>query len=256
MTQRFKNITLTEDNALFNEKKLNLTYTICIIKPHICIDPSLTQEIISRIEEEGFEIRFVLQRTLTDQETQNLYYLHEGKEYFKELIVTNSTGHSLVMLLSHESGEPVIKLKELMGNKDPEIAKTKNPESLRAKYGESLIENAISSSDDTLGANKDRDIFKFPIPQKIPEFKFDKQLISKGMILKFLHPANIEHSDWNGRLDLLGLYGPVLNYHSVDTCLCVPCGELGNDWINKHKAELIESEKERLGMNTEKQKKI
>lgn len=59
--------------------------------------------------------------------------------------------------------------------------------------GISIID--VNSSDDILQANKERDIFKFPIPQKIPDFKFDKYMISKGMILKFLHPPHIEHSD-------------------------------------------------------------
>jgi len=90
--------------------------------------------------------------------------MHEGKDYFKELIISNSTGQSLVMLLSHQSNEPILKLKELLGDKDPEKAKTQNPNSIRAKYGINLFENAVYSSDNNLGANKDRDIFKFPIP--------------------------------------------------------------------------------------------
>ena len=50
-------------------------------------------------------------------------------------------------------------------------------------------------------------------------------------------------------------YGPVLNYHNINTL-----GETGRrkaiEWIEKHKQGIIEEEKERLGMNTEKQKEI
>ena len=53
----------------------------------------------------------------------------------------------------------------------------------------------IFRSDNRFGANKDRDIFQFPIPQKVPDFKFDKFLISKEMLMKFLHPPHLEHSN-------------------------------------------------------------
>lgn len=197
MTEKFKSISnkvSPEDNFIFNEKKLNLQYSICIIKPHVCIDPQQTQQIIDILETEGFEIRFVIQRPLDDREVANIYYKHAEEEYFDDLIINNSTGPSLVMLLSHTSSEnPIQKLKELTGPMDPEIAKSEFPESLRSKFGEDLMFNAVYCSDDILEANKERDVFRFPIPQKAPEFKFDKWRISKAMILKFLQPSYIEH---------------------------------------------------------------
>ena len=74
-------------------------------------------------------------------------------------------------------------------------AKTEAPSSFRALHGEDAIKNAVYCSEDSFGANKDRDIFYFPIPQKVPEFIFDKFLISKEMLWKFLHPVHLEHSN-------------------------------------------------------------
>lgn len=80
-------------------------------------------------------------------------------------------------------------------------------------------------------------------------------MISKEMLWKFLHPPHLEHSDVNGRLDLFAKFGPILNYHNINNL-----GEKGRrmaiDWINNFKKECISKEKDRLGMNTEKHKKI
>ena len=143
MTEKFRNISRERDDLIFNPKKINLPYSICILKPQVCVNQESCQEIIKVLEENELEIRSVLQRELTIQECQNLYYQHEGKDYYNKLIVNNSTGESLVMLISSSKYHPVERLKQLMGPKDPEKGKEEEPESLRAKYGEDLINNAI-----------------------------------------------------------------------------------------------------------------
>jgi nucleoside diphosphate kinase len=52
----------------------------------------------------------------------------------------------------------------MIGDCDPNEAKKLHPESLRAKFGTSLIRNEFHGSDSPFDANKERDIFKFPIP--------------------------------------------------------------------------------------------
>lgn len=145
MTDKFKNITKEDDTILFNRKKINLPYTVCIIKPTVCIDQSKSQNIIDKLEADGFEIRFAINRQLTEQETQNLYYKHKKKDYYKKLVIYNSCGPSLVLLLSHKQNRPIEKLKEMMGNKDPVVAKDEDPESFRAVYGEDIVKNGIYS---------------------------------------------------------------------------------------------------------------
>jgi len=87
------------------------------------------------------------------------------------------------------------------------------------------VKNAFWGSDDAKAANKERDVFLLPIPEKPPEFKYIKTKVSIDNILKFMFPPNLEHSNSTGRLDLFALYGPTVNYHSVEhfcgTCIKV-----------------------------------
>lgn len=255
MTERFKNISLEEDNSLYNHKRINLPYTVAILKPEICSSIEKTQEIINIIEDAEFDIRFQIQRDLTKQEAENLFYSHKSEDYFKKLISYNTSGEVMVFLLSHEKEDPVAKWKELLGDKSPENAVKETPDCLRAKYGQDIIKNGFYGSDTKICANKDRDIFKFPIPQRIPDFNFDKYKISMEMLMKFQFPPNIEHSNVNSRLDIFALYGPILNYHSVDKCFCIPCARIGKEYLVEHKERLVNKEKERMGLNTQDEKK-
>lgn len=52
----------------------------------------------------------------------------------------------------------------MIGHCDPVEAKKLHPDSLRSKYGQTIIKNEFHGSDTPFDANKERDIFKFPIP--------------------------------------------------------------------------------------------
>lgn len=138
----------------------------------------------------------------------------------------------------------------MLGDRNPDEATKVDPESLRAKYGQTIIKNELYGSDTKIAANKDRDIFKFPIPQRIPDFSFDKYRISLEMLFKFLNPPNIEHSNINARLDAFAIYGPILNYHSVDNCFCIPCSKIGKEYIKGFKANLTKMERTRMGLES------
>lgn len=195
MSEKFRGIEITTDDLLFDSKKINLSYTIFIAKPEICLNWQLCQDIVTQLETKGFEIRSVANRELTREEAENIYFKHQNKDYFKKLITYASTGESLVLLLSHAKNDPISTLKKLVGPKDPEIAKKTEPETLRAKYGKDIIKNEFYASDDQLSANKERDIFRFPIPQKQPLLKMDKYKVGLETLWTFLHPKNMEHSD-------------------------------------------------------------
>jgi len=142
----------------------------------------------------------------------------------------------------------------MIGSSDPNEAKKSFPDSLRAKFGTSLIKNEFHGSDSPFDANKERDIFKFPIPQKVPDFKFDKFLVNKEMIMKWLWQENIEHPNVNSRLDSFALYGPVrllikvVNWHSVDKCFCNACSRLLKEYLQEYKSLKIQEEKDRTGV--------
>lgn len=118
---------------------------------------------------------------------------------------------------------PVIRWKQLLGNMNPETARNEDPDSLRAKFGADLIRNAFHGADDERAANKERDVFLFPIPERIPEFEYVRTKIDLDLVLKWLFPPNLEHANSTGRLDLLAMYGPIVNHHSVDYCFCPKC---------------------------------
>ena len=85
--------------------------------------------------------------------------------------------NSVDSLPAEEDGEediklesPVVRWKKLIGDKSPDYCKEEEPESLRAIYGKDAILNGFWGSDDAKAANKERDIFLFPIPERPPEF--------------------------------------------------------------------------------------
>lgn len=51
-------------------------------------------------------------------------------------------------------GDPVLKWKDIIGPSNPDEAKKTKPNSLRAKYGTSLIKNEFHGSDNIIEANK------------------------------------------------------------------------------------------------------
>ena len=85
-----------------------------------------------------------------------------------------------------------------------------------------MIKNGLHGSDDPKAANKERDVFLFQIPERPPPFEYIRTKISLETIFKFLYPSNLEHANSTGRLDLLALYGPIVNYHSVDSSFSGP----------------------------------
>lgn len=167
------------------------------------------------------------------------------------------TADSIVLLLinkvdevwDEEAGEdvklesPIVRWKKLIGDKDPAIAtseegipglKVMNQETqelevsetqakLRGMFGKDIIRNAFWGSDDAKSANKERDIFILPIPEKPPAFSYIRTKVTVENILKFMFPPNLEHPNSTGRLDLFALYGPTVHYHSVDSCFCKDC---------------------------------
>lgn len=168
---------------------------------------------------------------LRNEEILNLFFKYRNKDFFDEIKEHHSAGESRVLLLINrvdtkydeekeeeiKLADPITRWKKLIGPSDPVDAKAEAPNSLRALFGVDLIRNGFHGSDDPRSANKERDIFKFSIPEKIPEFKYERYKITIDHLLKFCFPPNLEHSNVTGRLDCFALYGPTVNYCSVDS---------------------------------------
>lgn len=128
---------------------------------------------------------------------------------------------------------------------------------MRGIYGKNIIRNAFWGSDDAKAANKERDIFLLPIPEKPPAFSYIRTKVTVDNILKFMFPPNLEHSNSTGRLDLFALYGPTVHYHSVDSCFCQKCIKIAKRQLNiaiKEK-QLEERKKAGLGDSLPSEKK-
>eukprot|EP00825_Cyclidium_porcatum_P022956 TRINITY_DN2523_c0_g1_i1.p1 TRINITY_DN2523_c0_g1~~TRINITY_DN2523_c0_g1_i1.p1 ORF type:complete len:419 (-),score=83.94 TRINITY_DN2523_c0_g1_i1:365-1621(-) len=74
--------------------------------------------------------------------------------------------------------------------------------------------------------------------------------ITLDTLLKFIYPPNLEHPSVNERLDIFALYGPVVNYHSVDQCLCKECALKGKNILEIIYKQKLNEEKQKLGLST------
>jgi hypothetical protein len=70
---------------------------------------------------------------------------------------------------------PYSRWKDLIGNKEPAMAKSANNTSLRAIYGSDIIKNEFWGSDTASDAYRELSIFMFPLPAKV---KLNKIIIN------------------------------------------------------------------------------
>lgn len=245
-------------------KLIPIAYTLAIIKPNLAMKEEKMKEIMQIIDDNDFEVFHEKTKVLRNEEILNLHYKYRNRDFYDDIKEHLSAGESKVMLLinkvdttyDEEKEEevkldnPITRWKKLIGPSDPEVARNEHPESLRAKYGEDLIRNGFHGSDDPRSANKERDIFKFSIPEKIPEFNYERYKLTMDHILKFCYPPNLEHSNVSGRLDLIALYGPTVNYCSVDGCFCYKCIKIAKDCLKESIAADEAKERREKGTST------
>lgn len=213
-------------------KMEQIPYTVAIIKPDTSANTEKVNRVLDRIHQVGLAIYEQETRTLEKEDIINLFSKHKNRDFFHDIMDYMMSGPCVILLLTMPSGDPIRVWKETIGPSDPLEAKTKKPDSLRAQLGTSLIRNELYGSDDPRNANREREIFYLPTPVKEPDFVYDNCLITLDTLLNFLFPSNLEHPDVCGRLDVFAVYGPVVNYHSVDTgCFCGNCSRIGKEAI-------------------------
>lgn len=158
------------EETLFDPKIQNLPFTIAVIKPDTCLEEERLASVIKGIEEGGeLTIKNMFQRELVREEIINLFYRHEQQSYFEDILMYMMSGECCVMVLTNapdSPGDPIAKWKNIIGPMVPEEAKKSNPESLRGKYGTTIIKNEFHGSDNLVEANKERNIFHLPVPQR------------------------------------------------------------------------------------------
>nr|XP_054754234.1 thioredoxin domain-containing protein 3 homolog isoform X9 [Lytechinus pictus] len=122
--------------------------TIVLIKPDAVANGHV-DDIISKIEEHGFEILATEDKTLTEDEAREFYKQHEEEEHYEELVTFMASGPSKILVLTRgDTGEGVVSdIRNLLGPKDIEVAKEEAPESLRAQFGTDKKMNAMHGAD-------------------------------------------------------------------------------------------------------------
>ena len=173
-------------------KALFLDYTIAILKPNIVSNSKKVKlliniyfsfqcrVIVDKIEKANFEIFDVKLKTLTEEEVANLFYKHTQKGYYQNILDYMTSGPVAILILTNledsyvdESGitvlylSPILRFKELIGNKDPTLAKSQNANCLRALYGSDIVFNEFYSSDSLQDAYRELNCFMMELPVKV-----------------------------------------------------------------------------------------
>eukprot|EP00062_Callorhinchus_milii_P015794 gi/632966411/ref/XP_007899401.1/ PREDICTED: thioredoxin domain-containing protein 3-like [Callorhinchus milii] len=117
-------------------------HTLIAIKPDAVLE--YKEEIIAKIQKSGFIISAMKSVELTPEMAAEFYKDQKGKAHFKELVNYMSRGTSLMMILTKENA--VRDWRDLMGPADLELAKKSFPNSFRAQFGKSILQNGLHGS--------------------------------------------------------------------------------------------------------------
>ncbi|KAL0133722.1 hypothetical protein PUN28_000996 [Cardiocondyla obscurior] len=112
--------------------------TCCIVKPH-AVQEKLVGAIINDIQKAGFAITAV----------QQFYINPINCEEFLEIYKGNyNLAHALLWVTHKDENLNIVaNFRDLCGPMDPEIARQVRPNTLRAKYGKTKVQNAVHCSD-------------------------------------------------------------------------------------------------------------
>ena len=115
--------------------------TLSIIKPN-AIAKKLEGQIISKIENEGFEIVTQKKLLMTKSQVELFYREHSQKPFFESLVAFMSSGPIVAQVLEKENA--VVSYRTLMGATDPKLAEKGT---IRKEFGTSITENAVHGSE-------------------------------------------------------------------------------------------------------------
>ncbi|XP_027429897.1 thioredoxin domain-containing protein 3 isoform X2 [Zalophus californianus] len=122
--------------------------TLALLKPHVTQEQR--EEILKLIREAGFEITQMKEMLLNEEEAGKIYSKIKGKDFYQDVLEMLSEGPSLVMVLTKWNA--VSDWRQLIGPVEPDEAKLLSPDSIRAKFGRSVLKNAVHGSSNTYEA--------------------------------------------------------------------------------------------------------
>lgn len=117
--------------------------TFAMIKPD-ATERGLAGKIISRIEEEGFNIVGMRLVNMTKTEAEGFYAVHKERPFFGDLTSFMSSGKTVVLALERDNA--IKHWRDVMGATNPEDA---DPGTIRKEFAESIERNSTHGSDAT-----------------------------------------------------------------------------------------------------------
>ena len=129
----------------------NQTFTM--IKPN-AVEKGHTGAIIDQIIKGGYKILALKYVWLSRKEAEKFYEIHKERPFFDELVSFMS--RSPIVAIALEKENAIEAFREFIGATNPSKAEKGT---IRAKYGESVGENAIHGSDSNENAQKEISFF-------------------------------------------------------------------------------------------------
>jgi nucleoside-diphosphate kinase len=115
--------------------------TFAIIKPD-AVSRNMAGKILTRIEENGFQIIAMKKLWLTKKQAEGFYAVHKGKPFFDSLTNYMSSGPCMAMVL--QKGNAIAAWRKLMGATNPANAE---PGTIRKDFAVDLEKNSVHGSD-------------------------------------------------------------------------------------------------------------
>ncbi|XP_043287452.1 nucleoside diphosphate kinase 7 [Venturia canescens] len=123
--------------------------TCCVIKPH-AVQARLAGQIIDSIQKSGFRITAIQQFVVEPVNAEEFLEVYKGvlPEY-SAMVAELQSGPCIAMEITHVNEELDVptEFRKICGPMDPDIARQVRPETLRAKYGKTKVQNAVHCSD-------------------------------------------------------------------------------------------------------------
>ena len=127
--------------------------TFFMIKPD-GVRRNLVGEVISRVEEKGFEITKIKMMMISKSLAEEHYGEHKDKPFFNDLVEFITSGPVVAMQVEGEN--VVVQIRNLMGATNPSDA---TPGSIRGDLATELDKNVVHGSDSDMSAERELNLF-------------------------------------------------------------------------------------------------
>jgi nucleoside-diphosphate kinase len=127
--------------------------TLAILKPDTVARRNCGA-VITRLEQEGFEVRGARMVRLSNEQAEAFYVVHKDKPFYRPLVEFMTSGP--VWVLAVEREDAIEYLRKVMGATDSAKAA---PGTIRQQFGTNIERNAIHGSDSSENARTELSFF-------------------------------------------------------------------------------------------------